>query len=132
LVYVAGITIIVASAIALRQDHLKRRLAYSTISQLSYVVMGVALLTPMAILGATIHIAAHAVSKITLFFAAGAIYVAAHKTSTQCWAIQLRLGHKCRMSFLPHTKFAPQGGNLTKTLQINLGGNQDLLGTCPA
>ncbi len=78
LVYVAGFTVIVASLIALRQDHLKRRLAYSTISQLSYVVLGAALLNPIAMLGAILHIAAHAVSKITLFFAAGALHTAAH------------------------------------------------------
>ena len=78
LVYVAGFTVIVASLIALRQDHLKRRLAYSTISQLSYVVLGAALLNPLAIVGAIIHIAAHAVSKITLFFAAGSLHTAAH------------------------------------------------------
>jgi multicomponent Na+:H+ antiporter subunit D len=78
LVYVAGFTVITASVIALRQDHLKRRLAYSTISQLSYVVLGAALLTPIAIVGAVIHIAAHAVSKITLFFAAGSVHTAAH------------------------------------------------------
>jgi len=78
--WVAGITILVASIIALRSDNLKRRLAYSTVSQLSYVVLAAALLTPLSIIGATLHIAAHAVSKITLFFAAGAIYTAAHKT----------------------------------------------------
>jgi multicomponent Na+:H+ antiporter subunit D len=78
LIEVAGVTIIVASLIALRQDNLKRRLAYSTISQLSYVVLGAALFTPLAILGAALHIAAHAVSKITLFFAAGSVHVGAH------------------------------------------------------
>ncbi len=78
LAYVAGFTIIAASTIALRQDHLKRLLAYSTISQLSYVVLGAALLTPLAVLGAAVHIAAHAVSKITLFFSAGAVHTAAH------------------------------------------------------
>jgi multicomponent Na+:H+ antiporter subunit D len=78
LLYVAGITIIVASLIALRQDDLKRRLAYSTVSQLSYVVLGAALFTPVAIMGAALHIAAHAVSKITLFFAAGSISVGTH------------------------------------------------------
>jgi multicomponent Na+:H+ antiporter subunit D len=77
---VAGITIVLASIIALRSDNLKRRLAYSTVSQLSYVVLAAALLTPLSVLGAALHIAAHAVSKITLFFAAGAIYTAAHKT----------------------------------------------------
>ncbi|MDO9075096.1 MAG: monovalent cation/H+ antiporter subunit D family protein [Rubrivivax sp.] len=80
LVVVAGFTIIAASVVALGADNLKRRLAYSTVSQLSYVVMAAALLAPLSILGAVIHIAAHAVGKITLFFAAGAIYTAAHKT----------------------------------------------------
>ena len=78
LVYVAGFTVIAASVVALRQDHLKRRLAYSTISQLSYVIMGAALATPIAVLGAAMHIATHAVSKITLFFAAGSVHTAAH------------------------------------------------------
>lgn len=80
LVVVAGFTIVSASVVALGADNLKRRLAYSTISQLSYVVMSAALLAPLSIIGAVLHIAAHAVGKITLFFAAGAIYTAAHKT----------------------------------------------------
>ncbi len=79
-VYVAGATILIASVIALRQDNLKRRLAYSTVSQLSYVVMAATVLAPLSVVGAAIHIAAHAFGKITLFFAAGAIYTAAHKT----------------------------------------------------
>ncbi len=79
-VYVAGFTIVAASFIALTHDNLKKRLAYSTVSQLSYVVMAAAVATPAAILGATLHIAAHAVSKITLFFAAGSIYTAGHLT----------------------------------------------------
>jgi multicomponent Na+:H+ antiporter subunit D len=77
---VAGFTIVAASIVALRADNLKRRLAYSTVSQLSYVVIAAAVLMPLSIAGAVLHIAAHAVSKITLFFAAGAIYTAAHKT----------------------------------------------------
>ncbi|NBC15362.1 MAG: monovalent cation/H+ antiporter subunit D family protein [Gammaproteobacteria bacterium] len=80
LLYVAGFTVLTASMIALRQDNLKKRLAYSTISQLSYVVLGAALLAPLSVVGAALHIAAHAFGKITLFFAAGAIYTAAHKT----------------------------------------------------
>ena len=80
LVAVAGFTIIAASVVALTADNLKRRLAYSTISQLSYVTMAAALLAPLSLVGAVMHIAAHAVGKITLFFAAGAIYTAAHKT----------------------------------------------------
>jgi multicomponent Na+:H+ antiporter subunit D len=80
LVYLSGATIIIASVVALRQNNLKRRLAYSTISQLSYVVMAAALLVPLSTLAAAIHIAAHAFGKITLFFAAGSIYTAAHKS----------------------------------------------------
>ena len=80
LVWVAGFTVLAASMVALRQDNLKRRLAYSTISQLSYVVLAAAILTPISIVGAALHIAAHAFGKITLFFAAGSIYTAAHLT----------------------------------------------------
>ena len=77
---IAGYTIVAASIVALRADNLKRRLAYSTVSQLSYVTLAATLLAPISIVGAAMHIAAHAVGKITLFFAAGSIYTAAHKT----------------------------------------------------
>ena len=80
LTVVAGTTVVAASIVALRQDNLKRRLAYSTVSQLSYVILGVAILAPISVIGAAVHLAAHAVSKITLFFAAGSIYTAAHLT----------------------------------------------------
>lgn len=79
LVWITSFTIIVASLIALRQTNLKRLLAYSTIGQLSYVVMASAILKPMAEIGAALHMVAHAFGKITLFFAAGAIYVASKK-----------------------------------------------------
>ncbi len=77
--YFVGFTIIMASVIALSKDNLKSRLAYSTVSQLSYIILGVALLTPRGVEGGLVHIANHAFSKITLFFCAGAIYVATHK-----------------------------------------------------
>ena len=77
--YLAGFTIIMASIVALRQDNLKRRLAYSTISQLSYVVLAALILSPISTMGAALHVAVHAFGKITLFMAAGAIYTAAHK-----------------------------------------------------
>ncbi len=80
LVAIASFTIVAASVVALRADNLKRRLAYSTVSQLSYVVLATALLAPLSVVGAVFHIAAHALGKITLFFAAGAIYTATHKT----------------------------------------------------
>ncbi len=77
--YFVSITILTASIVALSKDNLKARLAYSTVSQLAYIVLGVALLTPTGIEGGLIHIANHAFAKITLFFCAGAIYVATHK-----------------------------------------------------
>lgn len=80
LVYLAGFTVIAASIVALRQDNLKRLLAYSTIGQLSYIALAALVLTPFAEIGAAMHIVAHAFGKITLFFTAGAIYVAAGKT----------------------------------------------------
>ncbi|MCH7599681.1 MAG: monovalent cation/H+ antiporter subunit D family protein [Myxococcales bacterium] len=80
LMYVASATILIASVRALSMENLKARLAYSTISQLSYITLGAALATSSAVLGAGMHIAMHAMGKITLFFCAGAIYVAAHKT----------------------------------------------------
>lgn len=80
LAVVAGFTIVAASVVALEADNLKRRLAYSTVSQLAYIVLAMAILAPLSIVGAVLHIAAHALGKITLFFAAGAIYTAAHKT----------------------------------------------------
>lgn len=80
LLYAAAFTIVVASLVALRQTNIKRLLAYSTIAQLSYVIMAAAILKPLAEIGAAIHMVAHAFGKITLFFAAGAIYVASKKT----------------------------------------------------
>ena len=74
----AAVTIVVSSVIALRQDNLKRRLAYSTISQLSYIVLGLGLLSPAALIGGLLHIPAHAFMKLTLFFCAGAIHVETH------------------------------------------------------
>jgi multicomponent Na+:H+ antiporter subunit D len=80
LLYAAAFTIITASLVAIRQTNIKRLLAYSTIAQLSYVVMATAILKPLAEVGAALHMVAHAFGKITLFFAAGAIYVASKKT----------------------------------------------------
>jgi len=80
LLFAAAFTIIAASVVALRQTNLKRMLAYSTISQLSYVVMAAAVLKPLSEVGAAVHIVSHAFGKITLFFAAGAIYTASKKT----------------------------------------------------
>ncbi|MCH9765620.1 MAG: monovalent cation/H+ antiporter subunit D family protein [Alphaproteobacteria bacterium] len=80
LIAVAMITLVFASLIALTEDNLKARLAYSTVSQLAYIVLGALMATSIAVTGAGLHIATHAAAKITLFFCAGAIYVAHNKT----------------------------------------------------
>jgi multicomponent Na+:H+ antiporter subunit D len=79
LLVLAGTTILIASLLALREDNLKRRLAYSTVGHLSYIVLGAALLSAGSFSGGLLHIATHATMKITLFFCAGAIYVNVHK-----------------------------------------------------
>lgn len=81
LMYVAAASILIASIIAMRQDNLKKRLAYSTVSQLNYVIMGALIATGPAFVGSALQIAMHAFGKITLFFCAGAILVAAHKSN---------------------------------------------------
>jgi multicomponent Na+:H+ antiporter subunit D len=83
LVYLAAACILGASVIALTRGNLKARLAYSTVSQLAYVVLGAALATTAGLMGGAVQIAMHAVGKITLFFCAGAIYVATHKTEVK-------------------------------------------------
>jgi multicomponent Na+:H+ antiporter subunit D len=74
----AGATIVLASVIALRQDHLKRRLAYSTIAHLAYIVLGFALLSQASYTGSLLHIVNHGALKITLFFVAGALHIHLH------------------------------------------------------
>ena len=76
----AALTVLAGSLVAMRRDNLKARLAYSTVSQLSYIVMGALLASAWGIVGAGLHIVMHAFAKITLFFCAGAILVAHHRT----------------------------------------------------
>ena len=114
LMYVAGATILIASLIAMRRDNLKARLAYSTISQLAYIVLGAMLASSMGIIGAGMHIAMHAFAKITLFFCAGAIMVTAHKTEVS----QMRgLGKT-----MPFTMIAFMIGSLSVIGMPPLGG----------
>ncbi|MCR9214716.1 MAG: monovalent cation/H+ antiporter subunit D family protein [Proteobacteria bacterium] len=80
LTWVAAYTLIAASVVALTKDNLKARLAYSTVSQLAYVVLAASMATSMAVAGGALQIVMHAFGKITLFFCAGAIYTAVHKT----------------------------------------------------
>ena len=93
---VATFTLVVSSLVALSKDNLKARLAYSTVGQLSYVVVGAMLANAAGIVGAAMQIATHAMGKITLFFCAGAIYVAAHKSNIS----EMRgLGYKMPFTF---------------------------------
>ena len=94
--WLAVATMLIASVIALSKDNLKARLAYSTISQLSYIVIGAALAWPAAALGGALHIVTHALGKITLFFCAGAIYTAAKCTHVSQFN---GLGHKMPFTF---------------------------------
>ncbi len=95
--YMAAGTILIASLVAMRKDNLKARLAYSTISQLSYIVLAAMLVNPTAAIGGGMHIVMHAFGKITLFFCAGAILVASHKTEIS----QMRgLGRKMPITFI--------------------------------
>ena len=80
LVWLAAFTILFASMVAISKDNLKSRLAYSTVSQLSYIILGLALATTAGVLGAALHIVMHAFGKITLFMTAGSIYVTTKKT----------------------------------------------------
>ena len=78
--WLAAFSIIAASITAMTKDNLKSRLAYSTVSQLSYITLGMALATSVSVVGGALHIVTHAMGKITLFMCAGAIYVATHRT----------------------------------------------------
>ena len=80
LAWLAAFSILAASIVALTKDNLKARLAYSTVSQLSYITLGMALATQLSVVGGGLHIVTHAMGKITLFMCAGAIYVATHRT----------------------------------------------------
>jgi multicomponent Na+:H+ antiporter subunit D len=80
LAWIAAASIVIASVIAITKDNLKARLAFSTISQLSYVTLGVMLGSPLAMLGGALQIVMHAWGKITLFMSAGAIYTATKET----------------------------------------------------
>ena len=123
LAYAAGFTLVTASLIALNQDNLKARLAYSTVSQLSYIVLGAATATTTGLLGGTLHIVMHACGKITLFFCAGAILITHHKSRVS----ELDgLGRRMHITF---TAFAlatlsviglpPGGGTWSKWLLAN-------------
>ncbi len=93
----SSVTMVAAAVLALRHDNIKRRLAYSTISHLSYIVLGAAVLGPIALTGALLHIVGHGLTKITLFLCAGAIHVRTHKENVSeldgiGWQMPLTVG----------------------------------------
>ncbi|MBE5799742.1 MAG: proton-conducting membrane transporter [Clostridiales bacterium] len=79
----AVMTIVYGSTMAVREHHFKRRLAYSTISNLSYIVLAACLMTAEGLIAALAHMIFHALMKITLFFCAGAVLVKTHKTQIE-------------------------------------------------
>lgn len=120
ILWIAAASILLASAIAMHKDNLKARLAYSTVSQLSYVTLGAMLATSMGVMGGAMQIAAHAAGKMTLFMCAGAIYVGAHKTLVS----ELRgLGRRMPFTFIAFfigamsiVGLPPMGGSWPKFL----------------
>ena len=76
---IAIVTICFGSWMALRSKHFKRRLAYSTVSQLSYILLGVTIMTPAGFTGALSHMVFHALMKIVLFYTAGSVLYMNHK-----------------------------------------------------
>jgi len=119
---IASFTVITSSLIALSQDNLKRRLAFSTIGQLAYIILGAGLASRLGVQGASLHIAMHAFGKITLFFCAGAIFVA---TGKKYISEMVGIGRR-----MPATMFAffvgslsviglpPAGGLISKFLMV--------------
>jgi multicomponent Na+:H+ antiporter subunit D len=92
----AAATIVIGSLLAIRQNNLKRRLAYSTVVHLSYIVLGAALVAPFGLIGSVMHMVNHGLAKITLFFCAGAIYATTHLENVS----DLRgLGHRMPWTF---------------------------------
>jgi multicomponent Na+:H+ antiporter subunit D len=120
---VAATTMIVASLVALSQDGLKRRLAYSTIGQLSYIALGAGLMNAAGLTGGMMHVAMHAFGKITLFFCAGAIYVATgEKYISRMTGIGRRMPWTMAAFFIGSLSIIgipPTGGFLSKWMLLN-------------
>jgi len=127
---VASFTVIVSSLIALTQDNLKRRLAFSTIGQLSYIILGAGIASKLAVSGSMLHIAMHAFGKITLFFCAGAIFVA---TGEKYISKMVGIGKKMPVTMtafligsLSIIGMPPAGGLISKWLMLNGAFNSGL------
>ena len=96
LIWASTITLFLSSVIAITKNDIKARLAYSTVSQLSYIILGGAIATNYSLIASVSNIMMHGVGKITLFFCAGAIYVSTKITKIS----DLNgLGHKMPLTF---------------------------------
>ncbi|MEW6429282.1 MAG: monovalent cation/H+ antiporter subunit D family protein [Thermodesulfobacteriota bacterium] len=119
---IASVTVVAASLIALSQDNLKRRLAFSTVGQLSYIILGAGLATRLGVEGSMLHIAMHAFGKITLFFCAGAIFVATgRKYISEMVGIGRRMPVTMAAFFVGSLSvigLPPTGGLLSKLLMV--------------
>ena len=97
LIWASTITLFLSSIIAITKNDIKARLAYSTVSQLSYIILGGAIATNYSLIASVSNIMMHGVGKITLFFCAGAIYVSTKITKIS----DLNgLGHKMPLTFV--------------------------------
>jgi len=119
---IASFTVIVSSCIALSQDNLKRRLAFSTVGQLAYIILGAGLASKLGVTGSMLHIGMHAFGKITLFFCAGAIFVATgRKYISQMVGIGKRMPITMGAFFvgsLGVIGLPPAGGMISKLLMV--------------
>ena len=97
LIALAAFTIVYGSVRAVKQQHLKRRLAYSTISNLSYILLGLAMMSPAGMLGGISHMIFHSFMKISLFLCAGAIM---HQTGREYVQEIHGIGHTMPLSLI--------------------------------
>lgn len=128
---IASFTVITASLIALSQDNLKRRLAFSTIGQLSYIILGAGLASKLGVTGAMLHISMHAFGKITLFFCAGAIFVATGKKYiSQMVGIGYRMPITMAAFFIGSLSvigLPPAGGLISKLMMVQGAMQADMI-----
>ncbi len=128
---IATITVLTSSLIALTQDNLKRRLAFSTVGQLAYIVLGCGLASKLGVTGSMLHISMHAFGKITLFFCAGAIFVATGKKYiSEMVGIGRRMPITMAAFFLGSLSvigLPPAGGLISKLLMVRGAFEADML-----
>jgi multicomponent Na+:H+ antiporter subunit D len=119
---IAAVTVLASSLVALSQDNLKRRLAFSTVGQLAYIVLGIGLASRLGVAGGMAHIGMHAFGKITLFFCAGAIFVATgRKNVSELAGIGRRMPVTMAAFFLGSLSvigLPPAGGLMSKLLLV--------------